>query len=204
MQEENMKWHVVAEKDVVQTTINALKKNNINAFLVDTAEEAKKKILEIIPHGAEVMTMTSVTLEEIGISKEINESDAYHSLRNKLMKMDRNTQSLEMQKLGAAPEWTIGSVHAVTQEGQVFIASNTGSQLSAEVYASPHVVLVVGTQKIVKDNTEALKRIYEYVLPLETKRARKAYGLPDDWSSFVSKLLIINREVVPDRITLVF
>jgi hypothetical protein len=115
--------------------------------------------------------------------------------------MNRSTQSLEMQKLGAAPEWTIGSVHAITEDGQVVIASNTGSQLAAYAYGSPHVILVVGAQKIVNNLDDAMKRIYEYVLPLESERLRKAIGAP---RSNVSKLLIINKEITVGRLTVIF
>ena len=115
--------------------------------------------------------------------------------------MDRNTQGLEMQRLGAAPEFVIGSVHAVTQDGKVMIASNSGSQLPAHAYGSSNVIWVVGIQKIVKNIDEGFKRIYEHSLPLESERARKAYNMP---GSFVSKILIINKEIKPGRITIIF
>ena len=114
--------------------------------------------------------------------------------------MDRGKEGTEMQKIGAAPEWAIGSVHAITEDGHVLVASNTGSQLPAYVYGAGHVVWVVGAQKIVKDTTEGIQRIYEYCFPLENERLMKAYGVP----SGVSKLLIINKEKIPERLTAIF
>lgn len=205
MQDEmtNPQWSKLADQAIVDKTIAALQANNINALSVATGEDAKKKVLELIPEGAEVMLATSVTLESIGINDAIN-SGNYNSVKEKLAKLDRNTQGLEMQKMGAAAEYMIGSVHAVTQEGHVFVASNSGSQLPGYSYGSSHVIWVVSTKKIVKDNEESLKRIYEHCVPLETVRARKAYGLPDDWHTFVSKLLIFNKEPAQGRITLIF
>ncbi len=87
----------------------------------------------------------------------------------------------------------------MTQTGQVLIASNTGSQLSPYAYGARHVVWVVGTQKIVKDFAEGLQRINEYSLPLENERAQQAYGK----GSNVSKILIVNKEVQPGRITII-
>ncbi len=189
-------------KDVqtVEKTIASLKSNGITAYSVETGEEAKKKVLEIIPKGAEVMTMTSVTLDVIGLRQELNESENFESVRNKLKSINRETQSAEMQKIGAAPEWALGSVHAVTENGEVLVASNTGSQLAAFAYGAQHVIWIVGTQKIVKNRDEALKRIYEYAFPLENVRAQKTYGV----GSNVSKLLIIDKEVNPHRLTIVF
>lgn len=196
------KWDQLASKESIDKTIQSLKANGIEAEFVETSEDAKKEVFSLIPEGAEIMTMTSVTLDTLGLAKEINESDKYNSVRSKLNKMDRATQGLEMQKLGAAPDWTIGSVHAVSEDGHVLIASQTGSQLPAYVSGANHVIWVVGTQKIVKNTDEAIKRIYEYVLPLESARANKAYNITT--GSNVSKLLIVNKEVKPGRITIIF
>ena len=117
------------------------------------------------------------------------------------MKMDRATQGTEMQKLGAAPEWAIGSVHAVSEDGHIFVASATGSQLGAYEYSSAHVIWVVGSQKIVKNWDEGIKRVYEYCLPKESER-QKSIG--NAAGSSVGKLLIINKEIKPGRITVIF
>jgi len=199
-----MQWDTLANDDSIKKTVDALAQNGIDAIIVKDKESAKKKVLELLPKDAEVMTMTSVTLDETGITEAVNNSEKYNSVKNKLMKLDRTKDGAEMQKLGAAPEWTIGSVHAVTEDGKVVVVSNSGSQLPAYAYASTHVIWVVGTQKIVKNLDDAQKRIHDYILPLETKRARIAYGLPDTWDSNVSKILIIAKEVAPKRLTIVF
>lgn len=195
------RWNKLASKQSIEKTIKALKVNGIEAKFVESGEMAKKEVFSLIPRGAEVMTMTSVTLDTIGIPKEVNESGKYDSVRNKLNEMDRATQNLEMQKLGAAPQWAVGSVHAVTEDGHLLIASNTGSQLPAYASGSLQVIWVVGTQKVVKNTDDGIKRIYEYVLPLESERANQAYNITT--GSNVSKLLIINKEVKPGRLTVI-
>lgn len=194
------KWANVPSIEIIEKTIANLKANGINAVLANNAHDAKEKALALIPEHAEVMTQTSVTTEHLNLATEINETRRFNSVRKTLMSMNRATQNLEMQKLGAAPVYTVGSVHAVTEDGKVVIASNTGSQLPSYVYGSSHVIWIAGAQKIVKNLDAAMKRIYEYVLPLESERARKAYGVD---GSFVSKLLIINREVNPERAHLI-
>ncbi len=198
-----MDYSKIASDEVIQKTSEALTKNGFTVHIVNSGEEAKAKALELIPKGAEVLTMTSITAETIGLPKEINESGDYNSVRNQLNKMDKATQRNEMQKLGAGPDYATGSVHAITEDGTVLVASNTGSQLAAYVYGASHVVWVVGAQKIVKDLEEGHKRIWEYILPLESVRARKAYGLPETWSSNPSKIVEINREVTPGRINII-
>lgn len=195
-----MKYTQLASDTLIKKTVAALNANGIKALVATDKEEARKMALSLIPDGSPVMTMTSETLRETGIEEEINGSGKYEPLKKKLYSMDRATQGREMQTLGAAPEYAIGSVHAVTTSGELIIASNSGSQLPAYAYGSDHVIWVVGAQKIVESMDDGMKRIEEYVLPLETERAKKAYGAP---GSNISKLLIIKREVNPTRATII-
>lgn len=184
-------FNTVADTQTIEKTVAALMGNGIDVIVVDTKEQAKEKALSLLPKKAEVMTMTSETLEQTGIAKAINESGDYDATKPKLYSLDRETNGKLMQQIGAASDYSIGSVHAVTTDGKVVIASNSGSQLPGYAYGSAHVIWVVGAQKIVRDLDSAMKRIYDYVLPLESERAHKAYGVD---GSFVSKLLIFNRE----------
>ncbi|MBI2031044.1 MAG: LUD domain-containing protein [Candidatus Levybacteria bacterium] len=195
----NQNFNKLADNQRIAKAVKALEANGIKTLVVKNGKEAKEEVLGMLPTGAEVFTATSRTGEIISLAKEINESGKYDSVRQKLMKMDRSTQSREMAKIGAAPEFVVGSVHAITEEGQLLIASATGSQLSTEVYSAEKVIFIVGTQKIVKNLQEGLRRIYEYSYPLEDARAQKAYGM----RSGVNKILIINKEMIPGRITIV-
>ncbi|OGS32611.1 MAG: hypothetical protein A2474_00315 [Elusimicrobia bacterium RIFOXYC2_FULL_34_12] len=196
----NERFGNLASDIIVEKTVSALKSNGINVYVVNNGEEAKKKVLEIIPKDSEVMNMTSTTLLTINLEQEINELGKFNSIRNKLNSMNQKTQGQDMKRLGAAPEWVIGSVHAVTQDGHLFIASQTGSQLPAYAYGAKNVIWVIGTQKIVENFDKAFKRLYEYCFPLEDQRALKVYGT----HSGVNKILIVNKEVASERITVIF
>jgi L-lactate utilization protein LutC len=197
-----MEYNKIPSDETIRLAIAALEKNGMKALVVKTGAEAKAKVSELIPEGAEVMNMTSITLDTIGAAQEINESGKYDSVKNKLAAMDRETQGRQMQQIGAAPQYAVGSVHAVTENGEVVIASQTGSQLPAYAYGAEKVIWVVGAQKIVPDMDAAIKRIYEYVLPLEGERANKAYGITT--GSAVNKMLTVNHEKIEGRITIIF
>lgn len=194
-----MKWDQIPDDEIIERTKKALIANGIETEVVESSQEAKKRALELIPEDAEAMNTSSVSVDSISLSKEINELGKYDSIKNKLNRLNRETDHLEMQKLGAAPEYMVGSVHAVTQDGKVVIASNTGSQLPGYSYGASHVIWIVGAQKIVKDLDEGLRRIYEYVLKKESERMMKLYGRPSN----VSKLLVVNKEIKKDRITMI-
>jgi hypothetical protein len=183
----------------IERVVHALEANGIHAIIAENGEEARRIFFELIPEGAEVFLGASVTLETLGIKDEIDTSGRYEALRPKMFAMDRATQGREIRKLGGAPDYAAGSVHAVTEEGQVLIASNTGSQLGPYASGADHVIWVVGTQKIVKDLNEGFRRIYEYDLPLETEHMRQLYNAPTS----VNKVLVVNREIRPNRTTMI-
>ena len=201
----NRAWARPASDEQITRTAAALETNGMHAILADTGDEARHQVFGLLPAGAQVMTMTSRTLETIGLTAEIDEpsemaeSPRYEAVRPRLMQMDRKTQGSEARRMGVGPDYAVGSVHAVTEHGEVVVASASGSQLAAYAYGAGAVIWVVGSQKIVPDLDAAFRRIYEYSFPREDERAREAYGI----GSGVNKILVVNREFAPGRISVI-
>ncbi|MBI5354784.1 MAG: LUD domain-containing protein [Chloroflexi bacterium] len=183
----------------IERTAKALEANNIKTLIAEDGADAKRIFFELVPEGAEVFLGASVTLETLGIKDEVEKSGRYDALRPKMFAMNRETQGKEIRKLGGTPDYAAGSVQAVTEDGHVLIASNTGSQLGPYASGAGKVIWVVGAQKIVKDINEGMERIQEHVLPLEEEHMQGLYKV----STAVSKLLIVNKEVRPGRITMI-
>jgi hypothetical protein len=188
-----------AEEDRVARTAAALEANGITVLRAPNSAEAKRIVLDLIPVGSQVHQGVSASLEAAGITGEIEESGHYRPLRPRLHSMDRATQAEEIRRLSASPDVMLGSVHAITETGSLVVASASGSQIGPYASGAGKVVLLVGTQKIVPSLEDALRRVDEYAFPLEDARAQAAYGV----HSGVNKVLIINREWVPGRITVV-
>src|SRR2546427_3185024 len=193
------RFGTVADDARVARTAAALEANGIRVLRARNAAEAKRIVLDLIPDGSQVHSGASQSLEVSGIIDEIEGSSRYDALRPRVWSLDRDTQADEIRRLSAAPDVMLGSVHAVTESGALLAASMSGSQLGPYASGAGRVIFVVGTQKIVSDLDEGLRRINEYSLPLEDARAQAAYGV----RSAVNKLLIINREIVPERITVI-
>ncbi len=193
------RFATIADDASVKRTTAALEQHGFTVLRAADAAHAKKIVLDLIADGSEVHQGASQTLEDTGITDEINKSGRYEPLRPRIWSMDRGTQADEIRRLGAAPEVMLGSVHAVTETGSLMAASMSGSQLGPYASGAGRVIFVVGTQKIVSDLDEGMRRINEYSLPLEDARAQAAYGI----HSAVNKVLIINGEISPGRITVV-
>ena len=193
----NKEFTRLATDAQIARAAQALESNNIHTIVVDTGDEAKKMVLELVPEGAEVLANVSKTLEKLGITEVIDKSGRYDAVRPKVMSLDRKTQADEIRILRSHPTYILGSVHAVTEKGQVLTASFVGNQLGAYAYRSAKVIWVIGAQKIVKDLDEGFRRIEEYSYPLEDERLRALLGI----STKVAKVLVTNFESVPGRVT---
>jgi hypothetical protein len=188
-----------ASEEVLQSVAAKLQERNIEALVVDNGEEARKLVLDRLPKGAEVHSGKSKTLQDAGIFDSIQDPEQYDFLRTRYLKMDRQTQAREIRKLIAAPDYMLGSVNALTEDGILVAASATSSQLGPYANTAGKVLFVVGSQKIVPDLETALRRIREYVFPWEDAQVRQR--LPS--GSFMGKTLIIEREWLAGRMTVI-
>jgi L-lactate utilization protein LutC len=195
----NLKYSKLATDAQVQKAAKNLTAHGMETVVVNSKEEALKAVLKMIPEHAEVFDVSSKTVEAIGLWDVIDKSGNYDSVKGDLGKLKQEGKAKEQRRLGAAPDYIVGSVHAVTEDGQVMISSATGSQLAGYASGAERVIWVIGAQKIVATMAEAFKRIEEYTFPLEDARARKAYGM----GSGINKILIVNREAFPKRISVV-
>ncbi|HEY8817555.1 MAG TPA: LUD domain-containing protein [Candidatus Limnocylindrales bacterium] len=193
------RFGTVADEARVERAAAALEANGISALRAADKAEAKRVVLGLIPDGAQVYHGASKTLEATGITEAIETSGRYDPVRPRIWSMDRQTQGDEIRRLTSSPDVMLGSVHAVTETGSLVTASMGGSQLGPYVSGAGRVILVVGSQKIVSDLDEAMRRVYDYAYPLEDARAQAEYGI----HSGVNKLLVIDREITPGRITVV-
>ena len=154
-----------------------LRERNYEVLIVDDGAAAKAEVLARLPLGAQVHSGKSKTMEDAGIFQELMESDRYDFLRKRIFKMDRATQGDEIRRLGAAPDYQLGSVQAVTEAGQLVVASASGSQIGPLSQGAKKVIYVIGSQKIVPDLESALRRIREHVFTYEDARLREQMGV---------------------------
>src|SRR5436305_10184315 len=167
-----------ATEEQISRIADRLRERNFEVVIVDDAGQAKTEVMERLSDGAEVHSAKSKTLEDIGVFAELMESDRYDFLRKKLFKLDRATQAREMRTLVAAPDFELGSVNAITEAGELVEASASGSQMGPYSASSGRLILVVGSQKIVKDVDAAMRRIRQHVFPYEDARLREQMGVP--------------------------
>lgn len=186
-----MDYAIVKNDATVQKSTQALIQNGFKAEFVQNKDDALRRIQELIPPGASVMNGSSRTLEEVGYVAYLKSgTHGWNNLHEGILAETDPARQASLRMQSSLSDFYLGSVHAVTESGELIIASNTGSQLPHLVYTSPNLILVVGTQKIVQNLDEGIKRLEEYVVPLEDERMMGAYKAHTQ----VSKLLILKKE----------
>jgi L-lactate utilization protein LutB len=186
-----MEYNKLATKEITEKVIAELAKRNVEAFMVGSGLEALEKIKELIPTGASLMNGASVTLEQIGFVDYLKGgAHPWKNLHDGVIAETDAEKKILLRKHAVLSDYYLGSVHALAETGEFVIASNSGSQLPHIVFTSPNIIFVVSTKKIVPTLTDAMKRLYEHVIPLEDKHMMEKYGV----GTYPSKVLIFNRE----------
>jgi hypothetical protein len=133
----------LASDEQIAKAAAALERNGIRSLLAATGADARSLVGSLLTDGAEIYNNTSQTLEAIGVADDIERSGRYEPLRLRLYRMDREMQRREMRTLAASPDYVVGSVHALTEDGSLLIASASGSQLGPLVSGAGNVILVI-------------------------------------------------------------
>jgi len=191
-----MSYEQIASDEVIAKVVSALKERNVTALVVDTKEQALKEIKKLIPAGASVMNGSSTTLQEIGFIDYLKAGEhGWDNVHENILKEEDKEKKAKLRKESVLADYFLGSVHAITEAGQMLDASASGSQLPSYAFTSDNVIWVAGAHKIVADREAGFKRIEDYVFPLEDKRMQGA-GYP---GSTIGRVLVFEREIMPNR-----
>lgn len=185
-------WERLPDQETVEETIRALKARGFKAELVPDRRAALERVRSLIPAGAEVMTGSSTTLEEIGLVNALTIGNhPWNNLKAQIVAEKDREKQMRLRRMATFADYFLGSVHAITTEGQMMAGSAGGSQLAAYAFGGKNLIIVAGTNKITKDLEEGLLRLREHSVPLEDRRM-KGLGFP---GTYLSKIFIYEGEM---------
>ena len=186
-----MSYNEIPEQKSIETTQAALLEKKYAVEVVSSAAEALESIKKAIPADASVMNGSSVTLEQIGFVEYLKSNEhSWNNLHATIVAEEDQVQQQKLRQAALHAEYYLGSVHALTETGEMMIASNTGSQLPHLAFTSQNLIIAVGAQKIVPTLDDAFSRLTEYVVPLEEDHMQQKYGV----GTQLNKILIVKNE----------
>lgn len=186
-----MDYTNISDENTITNTVSALANHNFIPLVVENKEEALAKVIELIPKGASVNNGASQTLEQIGYIEYLKKGEhGWENLHEAVLKETDPAKQALLRKQITVSDYYLGSVHAITETGELVIASASGSQLPGLAHNAQNLILVAGAQKIVPSLSAAFERIEKHVVPLEDVRMKAAYGM----GTLHAKTLILRQE----------
>ncbi len=196
----------------IENLIDNLRKRNISGFYCDDKNQAVNKILEIIPVSGSIGISGSLTLDQIAVVKRLESRG--NKLFNQYDGGISREESLNLRKQGTQADYYLASANAISEQGELVFFSAYGNRTSGISYAK-NTVIVCGINKLVKDINMAVQRAREYATPLNCKRlnwnspcfkdglCRKEICFSPDYKRMCCQILIIEGEVLPDRLKVI-
>jgi len=187
--------------DVLLKTAEAVRKRNISVEIVSSRVAALQFIEKTVPPGSSVFNGSSTTLGDIGYTSLLESGDhRWKNLHAEIFAENDQMKRADLRRKALTDaDYFLSSVNAITEAGELVACDNTGSRVGAFPFAAKKLLLIVGANKIVPTLADAMKRIKEYVMPLEDKRMMKMYSM----HTAIGKWVIVEREAIPQRTTLV-
>lgn len=184
-------YDTLASAESIAATQKMLTNNGFLPEVVETGADALARIKEIIPAGASLMNGSSRTLDQIGFIALLKEGKhGWNNLHDAVLAEQDKAKQAVLRKQSVISDYYLGSVHALSETGEMIIASASGSQLPHIVFTSPNIIFVVSTQKITPTVDAGLARLREHVFPLEDQRMKDA----NMGGSMMAKTLILSKE----------
>jgi len=167
---------------LIAETLQSLARNHFDAVYAADVQAAREKVLGMILPGATVGVGDSVSVRQIGVLEElvargnvvINPFSRDISLMTTAGQISEG-QRWAMHKMAVGCEYFITGSNAVTQDGMLVNTDAGGNRVASMIFGPRRVILVVGTNKIVRDLDEAFHRIKNVIAPALCKiKGRKA------------------------------
>lgn len=170
-----------------------------NPEVVVDRHEARRRVHDLIPAGADVTNGGSTTLHEIGLMEDLQSGESWRWRRRAIYAMPESDKRVELRRWATTADYMVGSVNAMAATGETVSLDAGGTRVGGYAYGAGKVIWVVGRNKIVPTLSDAVERVRTHAFELEDERMRREMGQP----AFAGKLLIVEREPLPDRIKLI-
>ncbi|KAF9159987.1 hypothetical protein BGX20_002716 [Mortierella sp. AD010] len=177
-----------------------LEAKGFKVIVAEDKDDAFQKLIDLIPAGASVNHAHSTTLEEIGFTDYLMGETPYDNIRGAILaERDRAKQAEMRRTIGTTVDYFVTSMGAVTENGEMAHGDQSGTKVGGVALGAKNVIVVVGSNKIVKDEAEAYKRITEWCFPFAGAYSREVLKVPG--TSLVNyQVLRQANPYAPDRI----
>ena len=147
--------------------VKNLESRNMEAYFVKTKEEALKKALELIPEGSSISWGGTVSAKEIGLLDAVHEGN-YEVYDREEAQTPELKNEIAHKALDC--DFFIGSTNALAENGVMVNIDGNANRVAAFAFGPKNVLLIVGMNKVVKSEEDAMGRARNEAAPINAQR----------------------------------
>lgn len=147
--------------------VKALESRNMEAYYVKTKEEALAKALELIPEGSSISWGGTMSAQEIGLTDALHKGN-YNVYDREQVETREEKEKIAHQALNC--DFFIGSTNALSEDGVLVNVDGNANRVAAFAYGPKNVLLIVGMNKVVKTEADAMSRARNEAAPINAQR----------------------------------
>lgn len=147
--------------------VKALESRNMEAYYVKTKETALAKALELIPEGSSISWGGTMSAQEIGLTDALHKGK-YDVYDREQVETREEKEKIAHQALNC--DFFIGSTNALSEDGVLVNVDGNANRVAAFAYGPKNVLLIVGMNKVVKTEADAMSRARNEAAPINAQR----------------------------------
>lgn len=174
-------------ENIILTTKKSLEANNMNAYVVETKDDAVNLLKNLLKEQSSVAVGGSVTLDQLGVIQMLRDGDY-----NFIDRYEKDIPREEVEnrfRMGLLADYFIMSSNAITEDGCLYNVDGNGNRVAALCYGPKNVIVIAGKNKIVKDINQAQFRVRTIATPKNCQRL----GI-NSYCSSTNKCMALNQE----------
>jgi L-lactate utilization protein LutB len=160
------KYKKIQYQIIAKEMVDVLKEKGYISYYAEDKEEAKKKILELIPVGSSISVGGSETLGAMNMTEEFRNEN--YKFFDRFQKMPYE-ELYELYRQSLLSDYFVSSTNAITRNGELVNTDSSGNRVASMIIGPRKVIIVAGANKVVDNLEEAFKRI-KTIAPMNATR----------------------------------
>ena len=153
---------------LAETIIKNLHRRHIEGFYCPTAEEAVKKVSELIEDRSSVTWGGTMTVRDLGIPQVLKDRGTLEVLDRDLAKTPEDKQAMYLKAFSA--DVYLSSANAISEDGVIVNIDGNGNRVAAITWGPKKVIFVIGLNKVAQTVEAALARARSTASPINAAR----------------------------------
>ena len=153
---------------LAKTVIKNLQRRRMEGFYCPTAEEAVKKVSELIEDGSSVTWGGTMTVRDLGIPQALKNRGTLEVLDRDLVETPE--EKLTMYLRAFSVDVYLSSANAISEDGVIVNIDGNGNRVAAITWGPKKVIFVIGLNKVAQTVEAALARARSTASPINAAR----------------------------------